>query len=454
MHLPRRLSWMLFGVLELPLVIALLIADAPLDDELIVLGLASAIGLVSAVLVARAIDRPLGELSRVADRIAAGEVGVHAPVDGSGQIAELASSINRLSDSLRTQVTDLDAARDEVRSSVRRLGEALRAIAPGDVGEGADPKNLTRLLAVVLETALVAVRGTCGAVWLLTSRRDALHVKVGRQLPEGIGEARIALGHGLAGWVAQNREGIVIPGDHLAHAEDPEPIVTTALAVPIETQTAALGVLAIYGKQDQTDFDVRDLETIFSLARQAGIGIDNMLLAQEAKRLSITDGLTGVWNRRWFDISISREFERAVRFNRELALLMVDLDNFKVANDRYGHQRGDAILIELARRIHGVTRVNVDIPARYGGEEFVLILPETGRDGARSVGEKIREAVGSVPFGTSGEEPVRVTVSVGFATYPADGLTPQILLRAADEALYAAKAAGKDRVTGAHELDR
>lgn len=454
MSLPWRLLGVLFGALELPLLTALLIADAPLGDELLIFGVATALGAVAALVISRRMALPLRQLADVADRIAAGEVGAHVPVGGSGELANLAASINRLSDSLRTQVTDLDAARDEVRSSVRRLGEALRAIAPGDVGEGADPRNLTRLLAVVLETALVAVRGTSGAVWLLTSRRDMLHVKVGRQLPTTIADARIPIGHGLAGWVAEHREGAIVPGDFGAIPADPEPVAATALAVPIETQSSALGVLAIYGKQGDLSFDGRDLETIFSLARQAGIGIDNMLLAQEAKRLSITDGLTGVWNRRWFDISISREFERAVRFDRELALLMIDLDDFKVANDRFGHQRGDAILIELARRIHGVTRVNVDIPARYGGEEFVLILPETGRDGAQITGEKIRQAVADTPFGSEDDEPVRVTVSVGYATYPSDGLTPQIVLRAADEALYAAKAAGKDRVTGAHELER
>lgn len=444
---------MLLGILEIPLLIALLIVDEPLADEAMVFAVTTLLGVVAAAFVSCRIANPLRELVDVADRIAAGEMGAHVPVRGTEEVAALATSINRLSESLRSQVTDLDAARDEVRSSVRRLGEALRAVAPGDVGGSADPRNLTRLLAIVLETALVAVRGASGAVWLLTSRRDALHLKVGRQLPEDIAQSRVPIGHGLAGWVAEHRAGALVPGDAPIPA-DPEPVTCTALAVPIETQSAALGVLAIYGKQDDALFDARDLEAIFSLARQAGIGIDNMLLAQEAKRLSITDGLTGVWNRRWFDISISREFERAVRFHRELALLMIDLDDFKIANDRYGHQRGDAILIELARRIHGVTRVNVDIAARYGGEEFVLILPETGRAGARSVGEKIRQEVAETLFGADGEEAVRITVSIGYATYPADGLTPQILLRAADEALYAAKAAGKNRVTGAHELDR
>jgi diguanylate cyclase (GGDEF)-like protein len=152
-------------------------------------------------------------------------------------------------------------------------------------------------------------------------------------------------------------------------------------------------------------------------------------------------------------MTLQRDVERAIRAKTsQLSLLVIDIDHFKQVNDRFGHQRGDAILIELAKRILENTRNSVDFLARYGGEEFVIILPDTGDEGARAAAEKIRRAVGNEPFGDGAEEPVRVTISIGYAVHPIHALTPQELLRAADQAMYHAKATGRDRVVGADDI--
>jgi len=187
------------------------------------------------------------------------------------------------------------------------------------------------------------------------------------------------------------------------------------------------------------------LSTIRAFANQATVAIDNVLLHQEAQRLSITDGLTGLWNYRYFQMTIDKEIERASRFGRPLSVLMLDLDKFKAVNDTYGHQRGDSVLIELATRIKGAIR-EVDTLARYGGEEFVLILPETDVTGALQTAEKVCELVRNRRFGSTDEEPLRLTISVGLAVYPDHASTPAGLVKAADTALYAAKGAGRDRV--------
>ncbi|MGZ4104141.1 MAG: diguanylate cyclase [Actinomycetota bacterium] len=443
MKLRTRLLAAFAVVLVVSVGVGVLVSPLSAGHALLVFGAAIVTGLVVAFAVAEMFARQLGDLSETAARIAKGDLSARANARSDDEVGAMAQSLNQIVENLRAQTSEVDTSRDEIRASVRRLGEALRVT----------HVDMRKMLSVVLETALVAVEGKSGAVYLLSARRSELYVKVGRHLPRHIAEQRIAVGLGLAGWVAEHREGVLIPGDANAPVpEDPEPVEGTSLAVPLESRSQLLGVLAIYGRTDGGTFREQDLDTITSLARQAGVGIENVLLHQEAQRLSITDGLTGIWNYRYFQMQMAQHYAAAVRFEHRLSLLVIDIDRFKDVNDRFGHQRGDATLVELARRVVLHTHLNIDTLARYGGEEFVLILPETGLDGARTVAEKIRYEVASTPFGSDGDEPIRVTVSIGYAAYPEHGLTPQALVDAADKAMYEAKARGRDQVCGADEL--
>jgi diguanylate cyclase (GGDEF)-like protein len=435
----RLLAAFLF-VLAGPLAVALLIADAPLADELLIFGCAVLIGIALSVMAASVIARPVQELAGAADRVARGESDTRLPVRGSDEFARLAESFNALGDVLRRRAEDVESSRDEVRDSVRRLGEALRST-----------HDLMKLLSVVLETALAAVKGRSGAVFLLTGRRSELMVKVGRHLDPSIAERALGVGQGLAGWVAEHRTSARVPSPDAPRPADPEPDESTAIAVPLETESQLLGVLAIYGRRTLEPFRVEDLEAIESLARQAGVGIDNILLHQQNEQMALTDGLTGIWNSRRFRMRLDEEFKRAKRSGDPVSLLVLDIDDFKTVNDRYGHQRGDAILIELASRVAQHVR-EVDMLARYGGEEFVVILPDIDVDGAAIAAERIRREIGGRPFGEEGERPLRVTVSIGHATNPNHGATEESLLGAADRAMYVAKSRGKNRVVGADEL--
>jgi diguanylate cyclase (GGDEF)-like protein len=160
--------------------------------------------------------------------------------------------------------------------------------------------------------------------------------------------------------------------------------------------------------------------------------------------------LTGVWNRRFFQMQFRQVLAASVRFGRTFSVLMLDLDEFKSVNDRFGHQRGDATLIEFTRRVNTSLR-EVDTFARYGGEEFVCLLPETDYEGALTTAEKIRDATKSEAFGEPGEDPLSVTVSIGIASYPLHGRSFSALIEAADQALYRAKQEGRDRVVVAGE---
>ena len=216
------------------------------------------------------------------------------------------------------------------------------------------------------------------------------------------------------------------------------------LAVPLRSSGRIMGVLALYGRTASGTFEPPDEDALSTLANQAGIAIDNINLHQEAQRLSTTDPLTGVWNFRYLSMSLAREIERSSRFDRPLAVLMLDLDHFKNVNDTYGHACGDSVLREVTERVMEHIR-EVDILARYGGEEFVVVLPETAVEGAAQLADRICTAVRRQPFVNDVGEPIAVTVSVGGAAFPDQGSTPATLMRSADQALYVAKARGRDQ---------
>jgi len=165
----------------------------------------------------------------------------------------------------------------------------------------------------------------------------------------------------------------------------------------------------------------------------------------EQQRLAISDGLTGLHNRRFFEEVMKLEADRAMRAQRTFGLIVIDLDHFKQINDSHGHPAGDSVLRETARRLTEVARRS-DVVARYGGEEFVLVLPELGPIEILEVGERVRRAVGEHPMLLPDGRAISVTASVGAACLPDHAQTPAELIRAADQALYAAKQHGRNQV--------
>lgn len=163
-----------------------------------------------------------------------------------------------------------------------------------------------------------------------------------------------------------------------------------------------------------------------------------------AKLLSETDELTGLYNMRGFVVIANRLFAQSQRYHRSSSFLMVDSDNLKLVNDKYGHDAGNRLLQHVVKAVLGQLR-STDVAARYGGDEFVVMLPDTPARGAFEVAERIRHAVESVPFVTDAEA-ISCSVSVGAASYPQDGRTIDALLARADRALYQAKEAGRNRV--------
>ena len=381
---------------------------------------------------ARLTMQPLAQLSDAAARVAAGDFDTTIEMAAQDEVGRLAAAFNEMTRELRGYVGEVEASRDKLRENLTRLGDTLSGT-----------HDLGRILTVILDTAIETVRAAAGAAYVTQPGREALMLRASRGLESRQAEPRLAIGQGVAGAVAstgQARLGRV--GTNGLELAAGEPTGEEIISVPLRASSGVLGVLNLYDRSDGRPFDANDLETVRSFASQAAVAIDNVLLHQEAQRLSVTDALTGLGNYRSFQQILSREIERAARFERSVGLLMLDLDLFKSVNDVHGHQVGNAVLVEVAERLRAEIR-EVDVVARYGGEEFAVILPESDSDGAGHTAERICSAMRSRPF-VVGDLQLTVTVSIGVAVFPRHGQAPGALVRAADEALYAAKAAGRD----------
>jgi diguanylate cyclase (GGDEF)-like protein len=332
-------------------------------------------------------------------------------------------------------------SRDESRGLLSRFGETLSS-----------SLDLGGMLAVVVETAMDTLAADRAVLMLLTPERDSLYPKVGRGV--GTSVPRVRVGQGLVGWVAQTGTGLLLPADaERAPCRCPgEPGGHHQLLVPLPGRGFVIGVLSLIRDDHAWPFTRDDFDTMMRFAAQASVAIENVMLYREAQRLSVTDPLTGLWNLRYLQIQADRELESAVRFQRPLSLGIIDVDHFKEVNDRLGHQVGDEVLTEVARRIRDSTRVP-DVVARYGGEEFVVLLPGTDFAGALATVERIREAVAAAPVAVEASHnsarPLSVTCSGGVSSFPVHGQTLAGLLQVADGALYTAKAQGRNRIVGA-----
>jgi diguanylate cyclase (GGDEF)-like protein len=219
---------------------------------------------------------------------------------------------------------------------------------------------------------------------------------------------------------------------------------------PLRLHGSTMGV-ALFSRDTLHPFTRQDARRLAGLIPQAAIAFESVRLRQMIFRYSnmaVTDGLTGLLNHRRSQEVLREEFRRATRYCRPLSVLMLDVDGFKEFNDTYGHPQGDQVLAHIARLLRASVR-SVDHVGRYGGEEFIIILPETTRENAFALAERIRSTVALEWFPAGNGEYVQKTVSIGVSAYPDDAVDPADLIQLADEALYRAKRSGKNRVLSA-----
>ena len=332
----------------------------------------------------------------------------------------------------------------DFRQALVRLGDVL-----------ASTRDRQVMVSALLQTTTTYLGASTGVFYVVVAGSERLRPMetVGESADAGaaapIGE--LAGGVGLAGAASHVGAAVLWPRDGEGVRPSPqEPQAGAgALAIPLRSGGHPFGVLAYYGRESPLEDE--DVDSIEILVRQAETAIENSFLYEEAVRLSLTDGMTGLWNRRNFDLRLESELSRAVRFSEPFAVVFVELDQMKAVNDKHGHQAGDTVLIELARRLTEAVR-EVDVVARWGGDEFTLLLPKTGLAGALLLAEKIRAAAGTAPFRIDTGS-IDITISIGVAAYPEHGSSGKELVAAADAAMYLAKAKGRNRVEHAQAGD-
>jgi len=218
---------------------------------------------------------------------------------------------------------------------------------------------------------------------------------------------------------------------------------------PLIAKDIVVGVLLADNFINKRPIEEFDLMPLTSFSHQVAMTIENAKLYEKIEYLAIIDGMTNLYNHRYFMESLRDEIIRMSRYEKEavLSVIMIDIDHFKHYNDKNGHLAGDSVLVEVGQILKNMTR-KVDMASRYGGEEFIMMLPSTQKEGAVILAERIRIAVEEFPFQFGSRQPDgKLTISLGVSTYPEDGVTGEALVDSADRGLYMSKTAGRNKVS-------
>lgn len=225
---------------------------------------------------------------------------------------------------------------------------------------------------------------------------------------------------------------------------DAFPDGNSLIVVPIAKNSTILGILIVIGSHSR-ELTHQDTTMLQMFAQHAGVVLDNARMYQEARRMAYLDPMTQLPNHRYFQERFATDFERSEHEGNPLAVMVIDLDGFKQINDRFGHLEGDAVLIAASQRLASKLREQ-DLLARYAGDEFVVLLPDTDMDAALLIGQRLCDSIGNETFEIASGESATLTISVGVAASPEHGASTRELLTSADNATYAAKHAGRNRV--------
>lgn len=398
-------------------------------------------GIILSVILAKFITRGLDNLIEGTQVIESGNLSYRIKAVSEDEIGTLAYRFNEMLNALEANNKALDRKIFEIET-LFKASQAMNFQSDTD-----------KLIKQILEMAGKAIRAERCSIMLQSGMgSDELETKIVFGLKEGQegvqphSTVKIKSGEGVAGTVLKTGNSIIVNEGH----KDPlfksydnnlefERTISNLISVPLKIKDRVTGVINGVNKLNSEPFTEEDQRLLEALAQQAAMAVEHARLYE----LAITDGLTKLFIHRYFQARLEEEMVRAKRYHTACSLILFDIDHFKKFNDTYGHQQGDVVLIEVAKLTKQTVRETVDIPARYGGEEFAIILPETDAKGAHLVAERLRKTVEAYDF-PGQEKALKVTISLGVATFPDHASVKSILIKKADMALYECKGRGRN----------
>lgn len=409
---------------------------------LFVAGAAAFLALIFALGLSRNLINRIVYLVQAARKVEHGELDIRIQLDSDDEFGILARNL----DSMRQEIQQTLQQKEAMITNLTIRDQLNQAII---TQAGSD------LLKEVLMIIIRAINAQKGSIMMVDEDSGKLMLKVVYDPDQGeepiniLEHISFAIGEGIAGQVAATGEALICNDPQhdrrfkTYRFQEMDRRIWNIICIPLKVQDQVLGVISLDNKVG--GFEAEDMELLQHLAHQIAIAIQNAELYER----SIIDGLTGLFIRRYFEDLLDQELKRSQRFELETSLLMFDIDHFKRFNDTYGHQVGDWVIQKVAQVTRESLRDGVDMAARYGGEEFAVIMPDTSLEEAWLVGERLRKAIEESFIFHDGHK-LKITISLGCASFPAQSQSKEQLILFADTALYASKHKGRNCTTRYH----
>jgi diguanylate cyclase (GGDEF)-like protein len=317
--------------------------------------------------------------------------------------------------------------------------------------------QLEQVLSTIMEKINEILRPDTWSLLLMDEDKQELYFQIATGVgAEALRDVRIKLGQGIAGWVAQSGETIVVPDtsqdSRFFNQLDTKTNMETRsiVAVPVRFRDQCLGVIELINCVGTDGFSARDMALLEALADYAAIAIENARHVHRIHELTIKDDCTSLYNARHLNRMLDTEIYRSDRYNFEFSLIFIDLDHFKKVNDTHGHLTGSKLLADVGEMIKDSCR-QIDLAFRYGGDEFVILLPQTTKENACKVALRLHQRIRERVWLREEKIDAHITASIGVASYPSDAKSKAELLHLADDAMYAVKNTTRDSVIAANE---
>src|SRR6201981_4278132 len=316
--------------------------------------------------------------------------------------------------------------------------------------------QLDQVLRTIMEKIDEFLRPDNWSLLLLDEAKQELYFELAvGKASQALKDVRIKMGQGIAGWVAQHGETVVVPDttkDTRFFAKVDEKTKTetrSIVAVPVRFRDTCLGVIELINCIGPEGFDPRDLKLLEALSDFAAIALENARHVKRIHELTITDDCTSLYNARHSGFILETCIYRSQRYNYEFSIVFIDLDHFKQVNDTHGHLIGSRLLAEIGNALKSHCRL-IDFAFRYGGDEFVILLPQTSKENALNVARRLHKLIRETTWLEAEGLSIRLTPSLGVASYPTDSRTKEGLFHLADEAMYLVKNTNRDCVAAAN----